>query len=601
MKKLFSLCFLLCVLVVLISVTSFSVDAATGGTLGSCRWRLEGETLIIDGTGKLSPPVDNPPWGTLFTELKINEGITEIGMSAFANCESLTKVTLPNSLRVIRADAFFNCNSLVSIKIPQGVTTIEGQVFWRCYSLLDVSISSTVNYIGNQAFDECENLNNIFVHENNTKFISVDGILFTRDMSVLVRYPAGRKGFYYTVPDGVKELSDGAFESAWNLVDVRLPDSITKIGYNAFFATQMYYDEDRYENGCLYLGNHIVAANDKFLIDCIVKKGTKTIADGAFVMSTNIETVVLPEGFTHIGENAFAWCYDLKQVHIPQSVVSVGESAFYECNSLETVTYGGGFSDRDNLVIGEIQNDPILKASWKYNVCHDGKPHRFGEKLVSKEATCTVPGETQRICSNCSAARSELVLPTGHTYTEWYQVKAPTCVEAGMEERTCTVCDEVKTKLTDPTGHVFGPWTVDIQPSCEDVGVEKRVCAVCKSAQAENIEPTGHSFGEWSTNLEPTCTTEGEEHTVCPDCNTVKRRPIPVLEHSYGKGRTVKLPTARKTGIKRFVCKDCGYVHDNVLEPVGATPYIVAICIAVPIISLAVVGFIILKKKRARS
>ena len=86
-------------------------------------------------------------------------GGTSIGYSAFSNCTSLTSITIPEGVTDIGDMAFFNCTSLKSIKIPESVTSIGHSSFRSCSSLTNINIPEGVTSIGNSAFSFCNSLN----------------------------------------------------------------------------------------------------------------------------------------------------------------------------------------------------------------------------------------------------------------------------------------------------------------------------------------------------------------------------------------------------------------------------------------------------------
>lgn len=558
MKKILHIMLFVCMTVILIIGTSFSADAATSGQAGNCEWSLDGTVLSINGNGALKVDYGKAPWGKSITEVKINEGITSISTGAFADCQALYKVTLPSSLRVIDYGAFSNCTALVSVTIANGVTTIGNYAFSNCSALIDITIPKTVTDIGVEVFQECYSLNNIFVDSSNASFTSVGGVLFSKDKSVLIRYPSNKSGQTYTVPNEVKEISMGAFEAAWNLLDITLHDGITKIGFNAFYKTVPFNDSSKVYNGCFYLGNHLIIAKTKDMISCPVRDGTKTIADGAFASLSKLQRVTLPEGLVSIGDSAFSWCTSLKSIYIPKSVTRIEDSAFYDCNAVESVFYSGSTSEHSKITVG-MQNKSLTDAFWKYDSCYGGKDHDFTSEVITKNATCTEAGEKNKTCAVCAAVVTEKIDATGHQYGQWSQTKAPTCVSTGTEERSCTVCSAIESTTVSVLGHVYGPWVVEVEASCVDVGVEKRTCVLCQYLEAQNIEPKGHSYGE-------------------PEM--------------------VKKPTFSKTGLENAVCEKCGDVKTTSLDKIDPKGYIICICIIVAVALLAVVIVYIIRKKR---
>ena len=128
--------------------------------------------------------------------IKFDDSIPYIGQHAFNNCDSLTSITLPNSVINIEGGAFqdcsslkyiiipdgvrciaaltFNyCTSLVSITIPNSVTSIEEYAFNSCISLPTITIPDSVTVIGQAAFDGCSSLNTITFKSTIEKWNSI--------------------------------------------------------------------------------------------------------------------------------------------------------------------------------------------------------------------------------------------------------------------------------------------------------------------------------------------------------------------------------------------------------------------------------------------
>jgi serine/threonine protein kinase len=94
-------------------------------------------------------------------EYSIREGVKVIGNGAFAFCNSITIINIPNSVATIGESAFLGCESLTNINIPNSVTTIGKSAFGWCKSLTNINISNSVTTIGYLTFWSCESLTNI--------------------------------------------------------------------------------------------------------------------------------------------------------------------------------------------------------------------------------------------------------------------------------------------------------------------------------------------------------------------------------------------------------------------------------------------------------
>ena len=94
--------------------------------------------------------------------------ITSIGYGAFANCDSLTSIVIPDGVTSINERAFYDCSSLTSIEIPDGVTSIGEAAFYNCSSLTSVTIGNGVTSIGSYAFYDCSSLTSIEIPDGVT-------------------------------------------------------------------------------------------------------------------------------------------------------------------------------------------------------------------------------------------------------------------------------------------------------------------------------------------------------------------------------------------------------------------------------------------------
>ena len=282
------------------------------------------------------------------------------------------------------------------------VTNISSYAFNRCSKLREIMVGDNVQKISEGAFSlsglskihigkqvqkiettwlvpfEGTKLEDITIDPENRFYTVKDGVLFTADMSELVRYPSQDTRTEYTIPDSVTKISQYAFESARNVKNMMIPSGVEEIGAAAFeAATALYPVQDLRnvkrlgamafadvknlrmillgENLQIYMGKAYQNTNQIIIRSGIeslyLPDGTKTSyevlngctgvksvifgkgmtlhrGDGAYCKE--LENIVLPEDLTEIPENFAKGCTSLKSIYIPETVTKIGENAFQD-------------------------------------------------------------------------------------------------------------------------------------------------------------------------------------------------------------------------------------------------------------------------------
>ncbi len=370
-KRLLSVALAMLMLLSIAPVSSFAlgnvVDSGDCSAEGSAvNWTYyDDHTMVISGTGAMSDSYDyvHKWYDYQIEKLVVKDGITHIGEDAFSEnvkqyngLDGISEISMPNSLKSIGVRAFEYCHSLKEVTIPDSVVEIGSYAFGYCYGLENVVFSKNVAEISSGLFRECPNL------------ISVTNL------------------------DSVVEICTSAFYDCEKLKTIDLPDHGIIFNPYAFENTALVNDESNYTDGVLYIGNHLIKADDSSLPhNYSVREGTKSIAAYAFSevgslgwddtysihLPDSIETVgysvffgnlyngytftlsSLPKNIKHIGDSAFTACgFVDSDIVIPSSVEKVGASAFRGCD-IDSLTINDGVKEIGERAFAGHNDDVI--------------------------------------------------------------------------------------------------------------------------------------------------------------------------------------------------------------------------------------------------
>ena len=253
-------------------------------------------------------------------------------------------------------------DSIKKVFIKSGVTNIGASAFNNLPKMTHITISETVEKIGNSGLYGCEALTDIEVYSGNPSYSSEDGVLFNRDKSELISYPAGKTNASYTVPQTVRKIGVSAFSRNKNLAELTLQPGLVEIGTMAF------HDCDR-------------------LTEVILPSGMETIGNSAFYNCEALTRVTLPDTVKTIGSNAFYWCENLVDANIPGSVTKIGDGAFYQCPKLAgPIVIPDGITKIGQLTFELCQSvtcvtipESVTSIGWEaFNRCNNLQDVYFG-------------------------------------------------------------------------------------------------------------------------------------------------------------------------------------------------------------------------------
>ena len=322
------------------TTTTGKNDIVASGECGAegdnLTWSLDGEgTLTISGTGPMETVAFGIPewkeWRSDIKKVVIEDGVTAISTTAFNGCP-MSEIEIADSVESIGRFAFGNCIFLTELVLPEGLKEISLYAFTGCDLLTSVTIPENVSVIEDGIFYGCMSLTEIDVNEKNKNYTSVDGVLYTKDMTQLVAYPVGKKSAEFVVPDGVRKICGGTFGGSSSLTNVTISDSVTTIGDEAFS-------------------------------DCSVLK-----------------LITIPQNVAEIEEYAFSNCSSLESIIFESSDCNIYDGSYTICNSRE---FGTGDEKYIGYFDGTIYGYEGSTAQ--------AYAEKYGRKFVALDKTEDIP------------------------------------------------------------------------------------------------------------------------------------------------------------------------------------------------------------------
>ena len=551
-KRILSFALALCFVFTLLPA-AFADSAPTSGTCGdNLTWRLDGSTLTISGTGDMydydERNDDTPPW-------------------------------------------YYYRDRITEVVIEQGVTSIGKDGFWKLFSLTSVQLPGSLKSIGSSAFHDCWKLESINVSADNKTYSSENGVLFNKNKTELLMYPAAKTNTSYTVPSSVVNIGEAAFVECDNLKEIVLPEGVENIGKSAF-------------SRCLNLEN------------ITLPKSLKTIGEEAFSACFSLKNITLPNNLTTIGSDAFISC-GFKSITIPSSVIKIGEpftfsnklesisvsannsaysaenSVLFNKNKTKLITYpegkagesytipssvnsiaAGAFTTNSTLKsvtipdsVKSIGNDAFFYCSSLKSITLPSSVKSIGDRAFMMCNTLTevaVPNGVSKISyatfADCSSLKS-ITLPSSVESIEGSafdgcknlgSITIPSGVKS-IEERTFLNCDGLESVTIPLSVKTIKSGAFDYCTSLADVYYDGTAAQWNKVVVEEDnyhlekatIHYIEHIHSYKTTVTAPTCSEKGYTTHTCVSCgNSYKDSYTNALGHNYANGKCTRCGAA---------------------------------------------------------
>ena len=299
-------------------------------------------------------------------ELILPDTVERIERSAFAGTMALHELVIPGNVQEIGDNAFNGCIQLSSLTLSEGIRVIEEMAFSNCSDLTEVLIPASVECLGDGVFSDCLAMEQITVASENEHYVVRDDILYSKDLSVLVHYPASKEEQEFTIPEEVRKIAGLAFASNYFLMEVMLGDHLEEVGSYAFArcsslsfislpaqttrlgvspfhdCTMLLEIEVDPSNPCYSSIDGVLYNKEQTqliqypagLYDDFYKvpDTVQEIAENACYDAQDLEVLKIPAGIRKIGDMAFAFCDQLRDVEIrvaDPAQIEVGLMAFF--------------------------------------------------------------------------------------------------------------------------------------------------------------------------------------------------------------------------------------------------------------------------------
>lgn len=341
MKKLRIICSTLILIIMSIIILTFQANAASVNDL-TFELINENEYKVKQCNPAASGVIEIP---STYNGLPV----TGIGMSAFYHCKQLTRVVIPNSVKVIETTAFVDCSKLETVSLPDSLTSVDDRVFSGCNKLTYTNYNNG-KYLGNDK--------NAYAVLMEAVSKDVDQFQIHPDTKVLAAYTFNRCGNLteITIPKGVTGIGSHTFSYCGKLKSVTIPDTVTRIDSYAFYECVSLTDAyiPKVEAWCNIRFGDYNATPFKYLKNCyidgkivthlVIPGSVKKINDAAFSEAKYLTEITIQDGVLEIGKYTFSTCTNVTKISIADSVSRLEKGAFRGCSALNQIDLGKGIA-----------------------------------------------------------------------------------------------------------------------------------------------------------------------------------------------------------------------------------------------------------------
>lgn len=490
-------------------------------------------TVTITGGNIVTPKLEIP------AELE-GKKVSAIGMNAFTGNNVITDLVIPEGVTTLYWYSFNTCRNLETVTLPDSLEFIDGWAFERCSRLKTINVPANVTLINGGAFAQNSSMTSITCDPANKNYVSVNGVLFTKDMKELVAYPGGIQGGY-TVPATVNHIGDAAFYGALGLDSVTILGNLDFIGFEAF-------------------------AECSKLTDVAIRDGVNYVGYWAFRGCDGIKTLTVPQSVTNIGNQAFGFAYaDQKMSGFSLRGYKDSAVNFYAIrHDIPFICIGEASEDnkpfdKDNAKESEVETNPDTPEDEKITTIIATPAFNMKDKSEAGVGLdlSKVKVKAREIYDEEGIKRAEEALGTEISANKKYSLLDLTLIN-GDKDYSNGYDGLVEVVIPIPKGHrgktfycyrLLDDGTKELIPGKqrEDsyvvylehfsvyafVADEEHTCVFSESwandksghwhecACGKTTEPEAHIAGDWITDVEAAAAEDGHRYRECTICGYI--------------------------------------------------------------------------------
>lgn len=490
-------------------------------------------TVTITGGNIVTPKLEIP------AELE-GKKVSAIGMNAFTGNNVITDLVIPEGVTTLYWYCFNTCENLETVTLPDSLEFIDSWAFERCSKLKTINVPANVTRINGGAFAQNSSMTSITCDPANKNYVSVNGVLFTKDMKELVAYPGGIQGGY-TVPATVNHIGDAAFYGALGLDSVTILGNLDFIGFEAF-------------------------AECSKLTDVAIRDGVNYVGYWAFRGCNGIKSLTVPQSVTNIGNQAFGFAYaDQKMSGFSLRGYKDSAVNFYAIrHDIPFICIGEASEDnkpfdKDNAKESEVETNPDTPEDEKITTIIATPAFNMKDKSEAGVGLdlSKVKVKAREIYDEEGIKRAEEALGTEISANKKYSLLDLTLIN-GDKDYSNGYDGLVEVVIPIPKGHrgktfycyrLLDDGTKELIPGKqrEDsyvvylehfsvyafVADEEHTCVFSESwandksghwhecACGKTTEPESHIAGDWITDVEAAAAEDGHRYKACTVCGYV--------------------------------------------------------------------------------